>query len=107
MRLIRLGRQWPESLGIRRLEQNLDRCVGSIADMCGQPGRRHEHEVGVVVFVGLDRLRVADDPEHVALPRTRLDGPRSAQDHVNVGAPHDRIVGAISRVCSNRVAEAA
>ena len=57
--------------------------------------------------MSLDGFRMADDPQHVALPGTRSDGPRSAQDDMNVGAPYGRIVGAIGRLYSDSVAETA
>jgi len=43
----------------------------------------------------------------VALPGARSDGPRSAQDDMNVGAPYGRVVGAIGRLYSDSVAETA
>ena len=96
-----------EAVVVGRLEEHLDRRRGPGPEVVGEPGRRHQHEVGGVELVVLDRLGVADDPEHVALAGAAPNRLQAPQHQVHVTGPSGRIVGPVRGLEPDLVTEPA
>ena len=79
---------------VGRLEEHLHRASTVRVRRCvGEPGGRHEDEIGVVELVVLDRLGVADDPQHVSLtggPTHAAGGPAARGGRRRPGPPGRR-----------------
>ena len=69
VRVAGIGRTRAEAFDVGRLQHHLDRSAGARAQLVGEAGRRHEHEVGVVALAFADVLGMADHPQHVGLAR--------------------------------------
>ena len=65
----RIDRPRAEAPVVGGLQHDLHRRGRPAPQVVGEPGRRHQHEVGRVELAVVDRLGVADDPQHVPLAR--------------------------------------
>ena len=66
--------------------------------MIGEPGRRHQDQVGLLELTVVDGLGVADDPQHMALPLTGADRVDPAQHDVDVAGAPGEAIGLIRRL---------
>ncbi len=91
VRRIRDARSEPEV--VRALQEHIDRSPGPGPKMLGERSRRHQHEVRGVQLLIFNRLRVADDPEDVALADGTADRLETSEHDVDVAHPTGQAIG--------------
>ena len=83
---------------VRALQEHVDRSPGPGPKMLGERSRRHQHEVRGIQLLILDRLRVADDPEDVALADGTADRLETSEHDVDVAHPTGQAIGILRRL---------
>ena len=92
---------------VGRLQQHLDRRCGAAPEVLGEARRCHQHQISGFELGIVDGLGVADDPQHVTLPRCPPPRLHPSNHDVHVTCPPDRPVGVVGRLYTDLVAEAA
>ena len=78
-----------------------------LAEVVGEALGGHQHEVGGVALGQVERLRMADHPQHVALARRAAHGREAVQHQVDVARRRGGRIGRIERLHAARAGRGA